>query len=162
VLAHIEATNGVDEVWISRDGNFVVVLPKPGEAPTDAVTAILAAEREGVVALDGTNRTTVLDLFADRTGWVQGEAGTARLSEEEAAIVGDRIAVRVAAAVPIDEPTRAAISDAIERRFLETVSGAAGDPAEAVMSDLASLPDGVRAAVRDAMSLGWPAVEGEQ
>jgi hypothetical protein len=155
VLAHIEEQDGVAEAWMSRDGTLVVVVPDRGQVPDAAAIRAMLADGGDAYALDGTNRDTVLAMFADHATWVRAHSADA-LSAEEAVVVARRIASRVAAHATLGEEDRNALEAIVRRRF---TTGAldAGTVEEAARF----LDEGGVAALQDALAQGVAPLPGE-
>lgn len=164
MLARIEAIPGVDEAWISPDGAFVVVLPRPAADVEGEIQALLKAERDEVFRLEGTNLATVLDLFeAERRDWIRGAADTKKLTRIEADIVGERIAGRVAAEVALPPRDRKTIAAVVADRFYRAVvlGEDALDPAT-LPASIRDLAPETRAALDAAVAKGFRPLDGER
>lgn len=168
MLAHIGTVPWVGEAWLSRDGNFLVVLPRAGAPTGDEVAGMVLEAGRPAVLLADVNRDTVLALFAEREGWMQADT-LVELTAEEAERVARRILGRVEARVTLDAETRSGLSEIVRRRFYAVYAPRAdgsmkgGDPTGRILADARRVLDPPTIdALRDAVASGYGPVGEEE
>jgi hypothetical protein len=165
VLEALERNPSVAAAWLNRAGTVIAVEWAENASPTQRAAALEATSKTSnlsMAELSGDKRKAVLRDFAPERWYRPSEVD--HLSEEEADIIGARLARRVAATVTrsdhqSDELGRA-LGAAIKRCWLSSCS----DPVEeAVLSaGREYLNEKGLAALKHAFSLGYQPLPGEK
>lgn len=167
MLARIEEVAWVEEAWLSRDGNMLVVVPRAGATTDDSVAALVEEAGRHAVLLADINRDTVLAMFEQRDGWVR--AGTAGdLTAEEAGRVAERVARRAEAAAPLAAEDRAALVALIRDQFYAAYAPGGGakpssaDLSRGIVAEAGAFLEPPQvAALEAALAAGFRPLEGE-
>jgi copper chaperone CopZ len=140
ILQALERHQAVAGAWLNRSGTVIAVVWAERSTPDERAQAIAAtAEKSGlsIQELTEDERESALKEFASRANWYRSSE-VDRLSEEEAKIVGARLARRVRAKITLSEKQadeleralsdafRLCILDPSKRRSLEEELLAAG------------------------------------
>jgi hypothetical protein len=102
VLLDLESQSTIKEAWLDHQGKTLAIVWKEGVCAavrTEVVNAVGKAHHLPATEVTGGARDTAFRSFRLGGGWHRG-AGVDRLSEEEAAIIAERIVLRVTAKAP--------------------------------------------------------------
>ena len=170
MLRELEKKNTIQEAWLDHPGTTLDIVWKK-EVKADVRTAELrsVANNRGI-SLDeliGKRRDASFKSFASGRGWYRGDE-VDRLSEEEAAVIADRMICRAALKAPTiaDKPAsfKAAITNVIREQLPSCTSTQCKEDCRKKLVEIAhqSLNDQEFNALMEAQKQGPRPLDGEQ
>jgi hypothetical protein len=128
VLLALEKKNTIQEAWLDHAGTTLAIVWKMGTAGDARAAEIRSiADDRGISLheLTGAHRDESLKSFASRNGWYRG-AEVDRLSEEEAAIIVNRLLLRATLKAPTiaakSGPLKNTITNVIREQIISCTS----------------------------------------
>jgi len=170
VLLALEKKNTVQEAWLDHAGTTVAIVWKKGAAGDARAAEIRSiADDRGITLHDltGEHRDKNLKSFAARTGWYRG-AEVDRLSEEEAAVIADRLILRAARQAPTiadkSGPLRTAVANVIREQLTDCTTTQCREDCRKKIVDIAhkSLNDQEVNALMEAEKQGYRSIGNER
>jgi hypothetical protein len=123
LLALEKKKTTVQEAWLDHAGSTLAIVWKKGVTGDARAAEIRSVEDDRSISLHdltGQYKDKLLKSFAARTGWYRG-AEVDRLSEEEAAVIADRLILRATRKAPTiadkSGPLRTAMTNVIREQL---------------------------------------------
>jgi len=170
VLMALEEKNTVQQAWLDHGGTTLAIVwnkGATGDARAEEIRSIADDRGISLHELTGEHRDESLKSFAARTGWYHG-AEVDRLSEEEAAVIADRLILRATRKAPTiadkSGPLRTAMTNVIQEQLTGCTTTQCREDCRKKIVDIArkSLNDEEVNALMEAEKQGYRSIGNER
>ena len=166
VLLALNANSHVAGTWLNEAGTRLAIGWKQNTKPltVDQLDAVIDPYGIALQTTSENTREDLLASFTTSTRWYDA-ASVDRLSEQEAAVIAERLVRRVSARTALDLKHAARLREAFEQTFHDRFinSGSSSDRADELVKVAKSVVDGpTLIAVREAVALGTRPLPNEE